>query len=83
MAQIGASVSILKVTAAVFSPLNTRVAGTFNNHLWGGEMKEKWTVIEQPCGCCGVKNEDGTVWGYPMVKGAAEAVVDFANWLER
>ncbi len=44
---------------------------------------EKWTVIEQPCGCCGVKNKDGTVWGYPMVKGAAEAVVDFANWLGR
>ncbi|KKK81894.1 hypothetical protein LCGC14_2808810 [marine sediment metagenome] len=25
------------------------------------------------------KNKDGTVWGYPMVRGAAEAVVDFAN----
>lgn len=41
---------------------------------------EKWEVIEQPCGCCGVKNKDGQVWGYPMVRGAAEAVVDFANW---
>ncbi len=20
---------------------------------------EKWVVIEQPCGCCGVKNKDG------------------------
>ena len=46
-------------------------------------MKKNWEVTEQPCGCCGVKNEDGQVWGYPMVKGAAEAVADFANWLER
>ena len=47
------------------------------------ERKEQWEVIEQPCGCCGVKNKDGTVWGYPMVRGAAEAVVDFANWLKK
>lgn len=55
-------------------------------HLYHGDrkMKEKnWEVIEQPCGCCGVKNKDGKVWGYPMVRGAAEAVVDFANWLEK
>lgn len=46
-------------------------------------MKKNWEVIEQPCGCCAVENKDGKVWGYPMVRGAAEAVADFANWLER
>ena len=51
------------------------------HYVEDGAMKdgEKWVVIEQPCGCCGVKNKDGKVWGYPMVRGAAEAVVDFAN----
>ena len=44
---------------------------------------EKWVVIEESCGCCSVKSADGRTWGYPMVKGAAEAVVDFANWLKR
>ena len=52
----------------------------------GGEMKEidDWVVIEQPCGCCGVKNKvDGHVWGYPMAKEPARAVKDFANWLDK
>ncbi len=44
---------------------------------------EKWVVLEQPCGCCAVKNENGEVWGYPMVRGAAEAIVDFMSWLKR
>ena len=45
-------------------------------------MKQNWEVIKQPCGCCGVTNIDGRVWGYPMAKEAAQAVADFANWLE-
>ncbi|KKM19068.1 hypothetical protein LCGC14_1659470, partial [marine sediment metagenome] len=48
------------------------------------ERKGRWEVLEQSCGCCGVKNAvDGREWGYPMAKPAAEAVADFANWLER
>ena len=47
------------------------------------ERKGRWEVLEQSCGCCGVKNAvDGREWGYPMAKPAAEAVADFANWLE-
>jgi len=47
------------------------------------ETKKIWVVAEEGCGCCSVKNtKTGKHWGYPMVKGAAEAVVDFANWLK-
>ncbi len=48
-------------------------------------MKDEktWVVVVEGCGCCSVKNvKTEKHWGYPMVKGAAQAVADFANQQE-